>query len=333
MSTSPQENKMPDVNESIANNSPESALEKLTFSGEECTRISCKCNVAEAGKKVGRKVVGPKCLKSDGWHHRHITNRPTKPQPFIFRRSKLTFIQSKCLSSGKPVLRSPVLKLSNGLESGSSPNLIPISPPAPLRVPNSSSVRKPLRDLPNSLLPVLPDPDSISSNHLTGKCSSTGLSCYGSRQEDFESLAAAANPAVSSASDIPPSTIPILSPCKGDGAETSFKDPNYRVFRMKFKKPKRRATTQLSPEKSQSGEEVCELSKDDVLEGISSISIAQQHPVNASSSSQSTSCSQQARMSPSAPLSDITINELAGYFDTFVHIPKKMSQMAEMMYT
>ncbi|KAF8777817.1 oxidative stress-responsive serine-rich protein 1-like [Argiope bruennichi] len=30
---------------------------------------------------------------------------------------------------------------------------------------------------------------------------------------------------------------------------------------------------------------------------------------------------------------DITVDELAGYFDNFVYIPKKMSHMAEMMYT
>ncbi|XP_045463527.1 uncharacterized protein LOC123673131 [Harmonia axyridis] len=44
-----------------------------------------------------------------------------------------------------------------------------------------------------------------------------------------------------------------------------------------------------------------------------------------------TSCSTQARMS-SAPPCDITIDELASYFETLVHIPKKMSSMAEMMY-
>ncbi|XP_017777797.1 PREDICTED: uncharacterized protein LOC108563588 [Nicrophorus vespilloides] len=44
-----------------------------------------------------------------------------------------------------------------------------------------------------------------------------------------------------------------------------------------------------------------------------------------------TSCSHQARMSP--PPCDVTIDELASYFETFVHIPKKMSTMAEMMYT
>ncbi|XP_065348166.1 uncharacterized protein LOC135944878 [Cloeon dipterum] len=39
------------------------------------------------------------------------------------------------------------------------------------------------------------------------------------------------------------------------------------------------------------------------------------------------SCSQQAR------LEEVTINELAGYFENLVHIPKKMSSMAEQMYT
>lgn len=38
-------------------------------------------------------------------------------------------------------------------------------------------------------------------------------------------------------------------------------------------------------------------------------------------------CSQQARMD------DITVDELAGYFDNLVYIPRKMSHMAEMMYT
>jgi len=39
------------------------------------------------------------------------------------------------------------------------------------------------------------------------------------------------------------------------------------------------------------------------------------------------SCSQQAR------LDDITMDELAGYFENYVYIPRKMSTMAEMMYT
>lgn len=45
------------------------------------------------------------------------------------------------------------------------------------------------------------------------------------------------------------------------------------------------------------------------------------------------SCSQQAmaRLCLNPPC-DVTIDELASYFETFVHIPKKMSSMAEMMY-
>lgn len=39
------------------------------------------------------------------------------------------------------------------------------------------------------------------------------------------------------------------------------------------------------------------------------------------------SCAQQAR------LDDVTMDELAGYFENYVYIPRKMSTMAEMMYT
>lgn len=53
---------------------------------------------------------------------------------------------------------------------------------------------------------------------------------------------------------------------------------------------------------------------------------------SSSSSSSSSSCSQQVRMH-STNNCDVTIDELASYFETFVHIPKKMSSMAEMMYT
>lgn len=49
-----------------------------------------------------------------------------------------------------------------------------------------------------------------------------------------------------------------------------------------------------------------------------------------SNSSNSSTCSQQARMNSTN--CDVTIDELASYFETFVHIPKKMSSMAEMMY-
>ncbi|XP_017853805.1 uncharacterized protein LOC108607477 [Drosophila busckii] len=46
------------------------------------------------------------------------------------------------------------------------------------------------------------------------------------------------------------------------------------------------------------------------------------------------SCSQEASSIASNPRNcdDVTIVELASYFDTMVHIPKKMSSMAEMMY-
>ncbi|KFB36024.1 AGAP006255-PA-like protein [Anopheles sinensis] len=50
-------------------------------------------------------------------------------------------------------------------------------------------------------------------------------------------------------------------------------------------------------------------------------------PTNAAASA---SCSQQARLN-TMPC-DVTIDEMASYFETLVYIPKKMSTMAEMMY-
>ncbi|XP_053684938.1 uncharacterized protein LOC128734667 [Sabethes cyaneus] len=57
----------------------------------------------------------------------------------------------------------------------------------------------------------------------------------------------------------------------------------------------------------------------------------QQSPQSSSPSSSSASCSTQARLNSAMPC-DITIDEMASYFETLVHIPKKMSSMAEMMY-
>ncbi|XP_032689315.1 oxidative stress-responsive serine-rich protein 1 isoform X2 [Odontomachus brunneus] len=54
-------------------------------------------------------------------------------------------------------------------------------------------------------------------------------------------------------------------------------------------------------------------------------------PSSGGQPSSTNTCSVQARISP--PSCDITIGELASYFEEFVHIPKKMSHMAEMMYT
>lgn len=57
------------------------------------------------------------------------------------------------------------------------------------------------------------------------------------------------------------------------------------------------------------------------------ISIKEQ-PATSTTRLSDVSCSQQARMGAD----DTTIDDLAGYLDDMLHIPKKMSHMAEMMY-
>lgn len=64
--------------------------------------------------------------------------------------------------------------------------------------------------------------------------------------------------------------------------------------------------------------------------GIANVNSNAMNTSTSSNSSNSSTCSQQARMNSSS--CDVTIDELASYFETFVHIPKKMSSMAEMMY-
>lgn len=56
--------------------------------------------------------------------------------------------------------------------------------------------------------------------------------------------------------------------------------------------------------------------------------ITKQTKATVATKSQAGSCSQEALNPPC----DVTIDELASYFETLVHIPKKMSSMAEMMY-
>lgn len=63
------------------------------------------------------------------------------------------------------------------------------------------------------------------------------------------------------------------------------------------------------------------------------IEVTTNEQMSGSSTTHHTSCSTQARINVNNIVEcDISIDELASYFENFVHIPKKMSSMAEMMY-
>lgn len=102
---------------------------------------------------------------------------------------------------------------------------------------------------------------------------------------------------------------------------------------QRFTKMQTKACKMQTKAKQKLGESTTDVARggcasDSNDDDTNNLNVLTQPPLNATNNTRS--CSQQA--AGNATADDVTIDELACYFDTFVHIPKKMSSMAEMMY-
>lgn len=105
---------------------------------------------------------------------------------------------------------------------------------------------------------------------------------------------------------------------------------HYNHLSAPVRKFRARSTSMSSPDTSSTEQKVAAVSEQ--LQQARLAALPACPPNNVSSAVKTPpgsdlTCSQQARMD------DTTVDELAGYFDNLVYIPRKMSLMAEMMYT
>ena len=121
-----------------------------------------------------------------------------------------------------------------------------------------------------------------------------------------------------------PATTVFCNKLKHSGAKPLLRESRLQIVRKSryIRKPK------LHLVKFRSYDQIFDSDHVAVEESAPTINI---HPSTNDPNVQSSN-SQQA-LSPHTHASDDTIDELAAYFEYYVHIPKTMSQMAEMMYS
>lgn len=270
-------------------------LGKLSFSGEECASTSCHCNTQHSVRSSTPHHDHP----YDGWSSRkpilHVHPTVTFKRNLV-RNSKLGVVCAAVRKEdkGNKILKEPVLKLAKAMQ-----NTLPLSKTGARMFPMSklSADKK-----------IVQGDGTVLSSDVARSSKSQDL--FGRSiisHQDFKSLL--------SLSPKDPST----------DRNQSFSATGFHHMRANCRsepvacKGEPKAETRISSENTCIG---C------VVKKLATTGLT--HSNGNSSGGQS--CSQQARMTASSSCDDVTIDELASYFDVFVHIPKKMSHMAEMMY-
>lgn len=265
---------------------------KLSFSGEECASTSCSCNTQSLATSSAPRHNRP-C--DDGW---------SSCKQILHVRSTVTFKRNLVRKSKLSVVCGPV-----GKEDKSN-NILkePV-----LKLTHKSSVL-PLREISVRMIPVLkPSLDKKSSRvGLDGTSSDIAA---GSKFEAF-GHSIISNQDFGSLRSIP-------SKCSTIVRSQSFSTASFQNMRANSRS-KQMFRGERKAEMSTEGNSCVNcVTKKRTASRIS-------HSNGGSSAGQS--CSHQARLTATISCDDVTIDELASYFDVFVHIPKKMSHMAEMMY-
>jgi hypothetical protein len=266
---------------------------KLSFYGEECSSTSCHCNTQQS---VSSST--PHVRPCDGWSSHSLIHhvRPTVTfKRSLLRKSKLGAV---CAAVRKEdnrnkILKEPVLKLAKPMQNTLPPSKI-------------GAGMLPMSKLSSDK--IVQGSGTVSSSDVASRSYSQELFVHSIiLHQDFRSLLS-------------------LSPKDPSrDRNQSFNATSFRHMRSNCRSEPIAHKREPKVENRISSGNTC---IDCLVKKVATTGLT--HSNGNSSGGQS--CSQQARMTASNSCDDVTIDELASYFDVFVHIPKKMSHMAEMMY-
>lgn len=267
---------------------------KLSFSGEECTSTSCHCNV----QFLAVSSAAHHDSLCDDWSNckRVLHVHPTVTfKRNLVRKSKLGVVCAvRKTDKSNKILKEPVLKLVNR----SLQNMLPLNKIDVRTIP----ISKLATDKAVQESVTVPLHNSVSSSKSQELFGHSIIS-----HQDFRSL------------------LSLSTKVSSTDRSQSYSTPSFHHMRANCRSKQMCMGEPKVGKKMSSGENTC---VGCVMKKLAATGLTH----NNGNNSGGQSCSQQARMTVSGSCDDVTIDELASYFDVFVHIPKKMSHMAEMMY-